>query len=133
MNTTTTIDTATAAQIAQILEDNPGKENAPSRGELRVLLRERSGKYVSLEELDEIVEWLVVGRHLPIAESDRGYYYISSRAELDEYVDSLNQEIMELNQLRESVERAVRVNPSGFEDEDQVTLHTFEDEQAAGD
>lgn len=127
MNTASAPDTATASQIADILKENPGKVNAMDVTAIQEQLRQRSGAPPAPSRVEALIGYLVEHRHLPIAECDRGYFYIRTREELDEYVSALTDEIIALNKRREAVERAVRVNPYGFEDEDQATLHTFEE------
>ena len=123
----TSIDTATAAQIADIIEDHVGADNAVSLNEIMDELEVRSGTYPSFEQIDDMVHFLVVERHLPIGEIHGRYFYIETREELDEYVHELTQRIDRIADRRDAVKRAIRLNPAGFEDEDQATLHTFEE------
>ena len=90
--------------IKEILENHQGKNNQISAGEIgRQIGIDEDATHVQTRGLIlETIEQL----KLPVAGGNRGYYLISNREELDEYLNGIDGRIQEMTKRKNLVQNA---------------------------
>ena len=91
-------------EIKEILEKNRGKNNQISAGEI--------GRRIGIDEdathvqVRGLILQTIQQYKLPVAGGNRGYYLISNREELDEYFNSIDSRIQEMEKRKDLVQNA---------------------------
>ena len=100
----------TLDHIEAILRQRTGSDNAITSSELSDLLGDLD-HHDSTPKTRAAIRQLVHERGIPIAASNKGYYYIETEEELQQYVDDLSGRIKGIADRRDAVMNAFHEDP----------------------
>ncbi|WP_121820535.1 hypothetical protein [Halostella salina] len=113
-------DPAVKEQVKQILLNHKGEDNPISSREINEEIGvDDIGSFPSTRA---IIRELVMDDYLPVAASTKGYFVIQDEDELEDYIDQLENRVMNITERKFAVQRAVLEWDEEIVDEDSDLL-----------